>query len=294
MSQIKRVLIVGGTHGNELTGVYTTKKFERHPVLIDRPSFETFTLIGNPNAVAAGTRYIDHDLNRCFNFKELEEQLRCGYEVQRAKDIFDQFGQTGSLPIDLIIDQHSTTSNAGVMLILDQLDTFSLNLAAYLSSIQPTLNVYSSANSGRSQDSLRSLAKHRVGIEIGPIAHGTLHAELFQKNEALVYAILDYVEQYNTHGIELEKSSLPLYQYVVAVDYPRNSEGEIFAMIHPQLQFQDYKPLNPGDPLFLTFDGEVITYQGDFLAFPVFINEAAYYEKAIAMCLAEKQNIGIS
>ncbi|MGB8689622.1 MAG: succinylglutamate desuccinylase/aspartoacylase family protein, partial [Microcoleus sp.] len=36
MNQIKRVAIVGGTHGNELTGIYLVKKFEREPNLIAR------------------------------------------------------------------------------------------------------------------------------------------------------------------------------------------------------------------------------------------------------------------
>ncbi len=56
-------------------------------------------------------------------------------------------------------------------------------------------------------------------------------------------------------------------------------------MIHPQLQFQDYKPLHAGNPIFVTFDGEEIFYQGDDIVYPVFINEAAYYEKGTAMCL---------
>ena len=293
MSQIKRVLIVGGTHGNELTGVYTVKKFERYPALIQRPSLEVLTLIGNPKAVVARTRYLDRDLNRCFDFQTLDQSGNPGYEVQRAKDLAAAYGQMGQIPIDLIIDQHSTTSKAGLMLILDQLDAFSLRLAAYVSASQPALKVYSSTNSGRSHDSLRSLATYRVGLEIGPIAHGTLHGELFQKNEALIYAILEYLEQYNTDRLDLATTSLTLYQHVGTVDYPKNNQGELLAMIHPQLQFRDYQALNPGDPMFLTFEGEVIPYGGTTPVYPVFINEAAYYEKGIALCLTEKKQYTI-
>lgn len=215
------------------------------------------------------------------------------YEIQRAIEIKEQFGQEGQIPIDLIIDQHSTSSNMGITLILDNYDPFNLKLAAYLSSIQPALKVYSSAASGRNRDSLRSLAQYRVGIEVGPIAHGTLHAELFKKNEALVYAILDYLEQYNSNTVSTERTSLTLYQYVGVIDYPRNESGEIQAMIHPQLQFKDYEALNPGAPMFLTFDGEAIAYEGSTV-YPIFINEAAYCEKGIAMCLTEKQQLQIS
>ncbi len=60
-------------------------------------------------------------------------------------------------------------------------------------------------------------------------------------------------------------------------------------MIHPQLQFKDYKPLHPGNPMFITFDGKDIFYEGDSTTYPVFINEVAYYEKGIAMYLTRKE-----
>lgn len=287
MNKIKRVLIVGGTHGNELIGVYLVKKFERQLELVTRPSFETLTLIGNPKAVAAGIRYIDQDLNRSFEPTTLAAATGQAYEIQRAKAVRAWFEQSSRQPVDFILDQHGTTSNAGLMLILDNTDPFTLQLAAYLSSIQPQLKVYSSANSGRNQDSLRSVAPHRVGIEVGPVAHGTLHADLFQKTEKLIHDILDYVEHYNSAPATFETTSLTVYQYTGAIDYPKDKSGEIRAMIHPQLQFQDYQPLNPGDPLFLTFDGETLVYQGDATVYPVFINEAAYYEKGIALCLTQ-------
>ncbi|PSB66666.1 aspartoacylase, partial [filamentous cyanobacterium CCP1] len=34
-----------------------------------------------------------------------------------------------------------------------------------------------------------------------------------------------------------------------------------------------------------------IYYNGAAVVYPVFINEAAYYEKGIAMCLTQKENI---
>ena len=57
MNQIKRVAIVGGTHGNELTGIYLVKKFDRAPELIGRSTFETITLLANPKACEIGTRH---------------------------------------------------------------------------------------------------------------------------------------------------------------------------------------------------------------------------------------------
>ncbi|WP_293254115.1 MULTISPECIES: succinylglutamate desuccinylase/aspartoacylase family protein [unclassified Microcoleus] len=65
------------------------------------------------------------------------------------------------------------------------------------------------------------------------------------------------------------------------------------AAIHPQLQFKDYEPLHPGEPMFLTFTGESLPYQGESTVFPVFINEAAYYEKHIGMLLTKNNSFSL-
>ena len=59
-------------------------------------------------------------------------------------------------------------------------------------------------------------------------------------------------------------------------------------MIHPQLENKDYQKLQPGEPIFLTFAGKTIFYEGQETVWPVFVNEVAYYEKGIAMCLTKK------
>jgi len=290
MSKINRVLIVGGTHGNELIGVYIIQKFERYPELVHRSSFETVTLLGNPRAVAANTRYIDRDLNRCFAFSADDPRAQTEYELQRANEIQQEFGQGEHRPVDLIIDLHGTTSNVGAMLILDNLESFTLQLASHLSATQPNLKIYSSANSGRNQDSLRSITPYRMGIEVGPVAHGTLHADLFQSTEQLVQNILNYVDHYNNQGLPpIQPSTLSAYQYVGSIDYPRDEQNNLLAMIHPRLQFNDFAALIPGDSIFLSFDGQTIFYQGDAVVYPVFINEAAYYEKGVAMVLTQQK-----
>lgn len=288
MEMINRVLIAGGTHGNEQIGVYAIKTFTARPDLVRRSSFETLTVLGNPAAIAANRRYIDHDLNRSFGLPAQHGDT--GYEWQRAVALREQFGPRGQQPVDFVIDLHSTTSNAGVMLILDSLSGFTLELAAYISGVHPEVRQYSSEGSGRGQDSLRSLAPYRIGIEVGPVAHGTLNAQLFQKTEAVVQTTLDYLEHHNLGPATVKQpTELTLYQYVDVLDYPRDGEGNLLAMLHPQRQGQDYVPLEPGEPLFLTFGQEVISYQGNATVYPVFVNEAAYYEKGIALCLTEKR-----
>lgn len=59
------------------------------------------------------------------------------------------------------------------------------------------------------------------------------------------------------------------------------------------LLFQDcdWEPLNPGDPMFQTFDGKTIYYQGPGTVYPTFINEAAYYEKQQAFVTTRRETL---
>lgn len=59
------------------------------------------------------------------------------------------------------------------------------------------------------------------------------------------------------------------------------------------LLFQDcdWEPLNPGDPMFQTFDGKTIHYQGSGAVYPTFINEAAYYEKQQAFVTTRRETL---
>jgi aspartoacylase len=291
MNPIQRVAIAGGTHGNELTGIYLINKFEQFPHLTKRANFKTQTLLGNPKAVSAGRRYIDKDLNRCFGKQNLKDMTLSCYEEIRAKIIQKILEHNGQSPVDVLLDLHSTTSNMGVTIILGSLHPFNLRLAAYISSMNPLIKLYSSAQAGREDVSLKSLGKFGFTIEVGPVAPGTLNAEMFQKTEEIVQGILDYLEKWNQGKISDDKMPLTLYQYVGVIDYPRNEQGKILAMIHPQLQCRDYTALHPGEPIFLTFDGEAIAYTQNTTLYPVFINEAAYYEKGIAMYLTEKQEL---
>jgi succinylglutamate desuccinylase len=288
---IRRVAIVGGTHGNELTGIYLVKKFDRFPELLDRPSLECTTLLANPPAIAANRRYIDRDLNRCFADVDLANPDLTSYEAQRAQEIATQFGPKTDSRIDFIIDLHSSTANMGLTILLSSLDPFNLRLAAYMSQVHPAVRVCSSLSCDQSAPMLRSLSPLGCTIEVGAIAQGILDANLLQQTEMLVHSILNYLDAANQGVPSPVPASLALYQTIDSIDYPRDAAGELTAAIHPQLQFRDYEPLVPGAPMFLSFTGESIGYGGASIVYPIFINEAAYYEKGIAMSLTVKQEI---
>lgn len=281
---IQRIAVVGGTHGNELTGVYLIKKFQQFPALLKRPSFEVMTLLANPNAIAANRRYIDRDLNRCFSKIDLSNSELTFYEDKRAKEIALQLSD-----VDFIIDLHSTTANMGLTLLPTNRHSFNLQLSAYLSHINSSVRVCLGSSDNCSR--LRSLTSLGCVIEVGPVANGVINMQLLQKTENLVYAILDYLDAYNQGKSPIIPSHLTIYQTISSIDYPRNAAGELQAVIHPQLQFKDYKSLRTGDPLFLNlYNGKIMIYEGE-TKYPVFINEAAYYEAGIALTLTEKEEI---
>jgi succinylglutamate desuccinylase len=290
-NKINRVAIFGGTHGNELTGIYLIKKFESLPYLIQRPSFETVMFFANPKAYAIGKRYYETDLNRCFARRDLENPNLLTYEAQRAKEISRIYGTGGEKQADFVIDLHSTTSNMGLTVILPNLNRFHLELSAYLVSINPEIKILYSITQYEDNPHVDSISEFGCTVEVGAVAQGILDAHLFQQTEELIYVILNFVEIYNQGMVNIVNNLLTLYEVTHIIDYPRNELGEIRAMIHPRLQFQDYQPLNPGEPMFLTLLGEEIVYQGDSTIYPVFINEAAYYEKGTAMCVTQISEI---
>jgi aspartoacylase len=294
MNQINRVAIVGGTHGNEFTGAYLVQKFAKFPELITRPSFQTVTLLANPKAFAVARRYTDQDLNRCFLQQNLQNPNLESYEQLRAQSIYNILSANQDQRADFILDLHSTTANMGLTIILVNSHPLNLQLAAYLSSLNPLVKIYRcSFTSVAENPFLNSLSELGFGIEVGPIAQGILDATLFQQTEELVHQILDYLEKFNQDEIPATKETLTLYHHLSVVDYPKQEDGTISGMIHPQLQNRDYEPLNPGEPIFLTFEGKTIVYEGKSTVWPIFINEAAYYEKGIAMSLTQKQQINI-
>lgn len=281
---VKKVAIVGGTHGNELTGIYLIKKFQKLPELVQRSNFETLTILGNPKAITANKRFIDVDLNRCFRGQDLADINLIEYEQIRAKEIAQQLKEE---KVDLLLDLHTTTANMGITLILNNTHPFLLALVAYLSKINPAIKILQYSQVYPDTSYLRNLCELGLAIEVGPVSQGVLSANLFKQTEIIISLILDYLEIYNKREIEIKNLFCTVYKQIAIIDYPRSNEGEIQGMIAPGVN--DYQALSPGEPLFLSFNDQEIIYEGDQVVYPVFVGEAAYLEKGIAMFLTTKK-----
>lgn len=73
LPRLSRVAVCGGTHGNELSGVYLVREMSRRAGRAEEEEEEKGVLLvlGNPLATQQGRRYIRTDLNRCFTHANL-------------------------------------------------------------------------------------------------------------------------------------------------------------------------------------------------------------------------------
>ncbi|XP_066551870.1 aspartoacylase [Amia ocellicauda] len=291
-----RVAIFGGTHGNEMSGVTLVNLWIRNAAEIQRSRVEIRPFLTNPRSVEKCTRYVDTDLNRAFTPENLSapncEDLP--YEVRRAQEINQIFGPKGSQQAyDVIFDLHNTTSNMGGTLILESSeDDFNLQMVRYIKdAIAPVpFYVLLTEHPVLQYATTRSVAKHPIGLEVGPQPQGVIRGNILETMRSILKHALDFIELFNG-GTEFPPCTVDVYTVSERVDYPRDEERNITAMVHPDLQDHDWEPLNPGDPIFLTFDGRTLYYEGDSTVFPTFINEAAYYEKQQAFVTTRRDTL---
>ena len=293
MSLINTIVVAGGTHGNERTGVRLVQKWMEHPECYSSLcSAKVDLVLSNPEAVRLNRRYRDFDLNRAFSQTCLDVTVDPQqYEFRRAKELDALYGPKGAATkTDLLLDVHNTGSNMGNCLILSARDPFTMRASAVLTQEFDDAWIYYQPEERSASPYFGTVAKADVCIEIGPQQHGTLDAAIFEETERLVKRYLELAEEWNRG--ELQKRPLikvDVYTQFKDLGYPKpQGGGAIQAMIHPELLGKDYRELKSGDKLFRTFDGKDILYEGESPVYPIFISEPAYYEKDIAMSLTKK------
>ena len=285
--KIGRVGIIGGVHGNELTGVYLLKKWLKNKETT-RSSFETELITGNPEAIKAGRRFIDTDLNRSFTKENLSAQNPESLEARYAKQLSEKYGPKSEKSLDFLIDLHTTTANMASSIVLINDNPFNLRLSAYLQQNLPDVRIFMWQSPKFESAFVNTLSEKSLTIELGPIAQNVLRSDIFEATEAMVMKSLDFVEAQNKNTELPLPNTVEIFQYESSVDFPKDESGEIKACIHPDLQDQDFKKIAPGTPIFKCFNGDEVLYEGTEETWPVFINEAAYYEKGVAFILTKK------
>uniref|UniRef100_A0A8C8SAA7 N-acyl-aromatic-L-amino acid amidohydrolase n=1 Tax=Pelusios castaneus TaxID=367368 RepID=A0A8C8SAA7_9SAUR len=298
LKPLSRVAVSGGTHGNEMSGIYLAKHWLRDPRELQRSSFTITPFLSNLRAIEKCVRYVGQDLNRSFTTEFLSSVKAENepYELNLAREINQTYGPKGSAQaFDFMFDLHNTTANMGTCLIVDSEENLlSMHMCHYIQThyrLSPC-PIYLYKSPDEEPYTIYSVAKAGLALELGPQAQGVVRADLFAQMRALIACGLDFIELFNK-GTVFPAFEIEVYKFTGIVDYPRYPDGEISAMVHPKLQDKDFHPLNPGDPIFQTFSGEEVLYEGNVTIYPAFINEAAYYEKQIAFVKLEKHIFSI-
>ncbi|TSL54330.1 N-acyl-aromatic-L-amino acid amidohydrolase (carboxylate-forming) B [Bagarius yarrelli] len=211
--------VCGGTHGNELAGVYLLRqnmRRKRKGSMVDPVTM--VTVLTNPRAVQRCVRYTETDLNRCFTHTMLSAPVSdvTPYEVVRAQELNALLGPKGdSAAVDLLCDLHSSTANVGLCLIAhSDSDWICLHICKHLQA-RVTNVAQSSHKHGRELATipvryvhydvpkceaytLHSVGKHGFAMEVGPQPHGVIRANVFTAMQEAVHLTLEWVRLFNS------------------------------------------------------------------------------------------------
>lgn len=222
---VRSVVIVGGTHGNEYTGVWCVKELEQ-PSVFKRvskrfPSLDISTLMGNPEAHLANKRFIHTDLNREFktkNLQAIQEKLvnneGIPAESIRAHKVNQLLGPKNDPASDVVVDLHTTTTNMGITIIIPERDPLMAQAAAYVlykCKENPVLChpsgttqlseeariIMHSIPDRNDRPNLSSVGKHGFTIEVGPVPQGVIRHDAVEKTKLALEAFLEFLEQHN-------------------------------------------------------------------------------------------------
>ncbi|WP_422132723.1 aspartoacylase [Endozoicomonas sp. ALD040] len=285
---IKRITIVGGTHGNELIGPNLIRKLEQDGSF-KQSVIPVDYLLANVEAYKAVRRFMDADLNRSFTDDILNGDDDSVYEHRRARKINQLLGPKANND-RFIIDLHSTTSNMGMTLIIKDQAAFNLKAASYVQQQMPEVKIILSDRDNQFSRTLNSLSDYAVTIEVGPIPNGVLRHDQFSDTESVIQHLVDFTQMPENERDNILPASTEVYNVRDRFFYPRDDDGQISAMVHSALQDRDFEELKPGMPMFQNMDGTVTPYQGE-PGYPIFINEAAYYYENTAFVMTTRKTV---
>ena len=283
----KKILIVSGTHGNEINPIWAVNSFSKLENKVDK-NIEYKYIIGNPLACEKGFRYIDNDLNRSFTSRQ-EDSI---YEIKRANFLVEKFGFNGSDPCDVAIDLHTTTANMGTSIVMYGRRIKDFCLAALLQH-KFGLPIYLHEKDLKQTGFLVEAWPCGLVIEIGSVAQNFYDPKIINRFLIIIGSLRDEINKLKNKQIKLPKD-LVIHAHQGSIDYPREKNGNINALIHPERMNQDWRPIKKGDPLFVDMEGNAKPYTGEDTIWPVFIGEVAYKEKNIAMSFTKKEVVRVS
>jgi aspartoacylase len=292
VTQAPRVLVVAATHGNERCAAWLLERWQARPTTLLNPGLDLALEIGNPAALAGNRRYLDRDLNRCFSLELLADLGTRQAEIVRARELLALHGPQAERPASVVVDLHSTTSAMGNALVVYGRRPADLAFAA---AIQGRLGLPVYLHEGDAAQTGFLIERWPCGlvIEVGPVAQGLVEPGICRQTHLALEGALAVIAAALRGNLRLPPR-LVVHRHRGSLDLPRRSDGSPLACLDPRRQGRDWQPMRPGDPLFVGLDGQAMPYvpspelAGETV-YPVFINEAAYGEKGIALSLTSRE-----
>jgi aspartoacylase len=284
---IKQIALVGGTHGNEMSGIQLIQNWLKYGTPSRFDSLDLALLFGNQSAIDANVRFLEEDLNRQFTLPALSRPASCN-EAKIAAELNQKLGPKGEAKTDFVIDIHNTTSEMGATLIILAIDEFHTKLARFVKQQMPEANILVEDEKDYLEHGyLCTCGKRGVMIEVGAQPQSVIREDAYRLAEKMAEAILDFCIAYNNDNIPT-LPSCEAFRLGENINFPLDDDGLRTAMIHHQLQDADFKPLEPGSPMFKKYDGSDILWHGKETTYPHFINEAAYLQLHVAFATASR------
>ncbi len=273
---MKKVIIFGGTHGNEWTGVYAIKKYAE-TLTKEFPDLDLHFVHANPEAYRVNRRFKDEDLNRAFQF--LHESRPDSFEHNRAKELKAMIDKEPCFVLDL----HTTTSNMGNTVIISHDRPMNFFVAKNLSEKLSDCRVILSPDPNRKY--LASQSEFGMMIEVGPVANSVIDGVVLEGTLQLMREVLRTLSTLTN----LTSGTVEIYEEIEDVYYPQNESGELTSYIHRSFQDKDFHPVKGAYIPFKSFEGEDQRRETKEELYPIFINEAAYYPVKLAYTLCRKR-----
>jgi aspartoacylase len=279
----KKIVVCGQTHGNEWTGRYVVQHLKTLNLKVSFPNIDVKLILANPKAFNINKRYVEQDLNRSFTARKDST-----YESQRSIEIEKEINEFSAGEDVFILDLHTTTSNMGSSLVMHSLSQENVSVFSYLKSKKPETEAYAWIEA-KELKFLNSISNYGFAIEVGPIAQGTLDAVVYEKTLESVMNTLTFLNSPKSFENSIRDHET-IHVFERNVDYPRDSSGYPLAMIAAEFTNKNFTPLSKGDFVFEDFAKKKICLDSAAGLTPLFINEAAYYEKNIAFSLTRKKD----
>ena len=282
------VLLVAATHGNELNAAWLLEQWQQQPSLLDDHGLGLHRVIGNPAARKANRRYIDRDLNRSFQQERLDDPRHQDHETVRARDLVTRFGPLGQQPCSVAIDLHSTTAAMGSCLVLYGRRPADLALASMVQG-KLGLPVYLHEADAAQTGFLVERWPCGLVIEVGPVPQSLLDARIVRQTRLAVEACLSALSEARG-GVGRTPSQLVVHRHLSSRDLPRNADGQPSALVNPGFLDRNWLSSASTVSLFQTAAGcDLSEALPSEASAAVFINEAAYAEKGIALSLTARE-----